>query len=202
MRCIAILSVFFFLSCSNNEGNQDPTKENKKKQTTVVPANGFKLRWERFKEVEGYENELKIFAKKVNIDLGNAAISTQGKVDNIIAHWHISGQDSLLHFEIPKEEIVALQKDSTGALKLSPVFYLSNNPIFQSNVLNNGLISEMTVKINGKEISIPIHPHVNPMQLGMNNTISFPIDGKYFELVNPATNQTIEKDSIQLKIFK
>ncbi len=202
MRYLVILNVFLLLSCGSNEDNENPEKGNKKKQTTVVPADGFKLRWERFKEVEGYENELKLFAKKVNIDLGNAAISTQGKVDNIIAHWHITGQDSLLHIEIPKEEIVALQKDSTGALKLSPVFYLSSNPIFVSNVLHNGLISEMMVKINGKEINIPIKPNVNPMQLGMNNTLSFPIDGKYFELVNPATNQTIEKDSIQLKIFK
>jgi hypothetical protein len=69
-------------------------------------------------------------------------------------------------------------------------------------VLNKGLISKITAKMNGKEISIPIQPEVNPKQLGMNNTLSFAIDGKYFELVNPETRQTIEKDSIQIKIFK
>jgi hypothetical protein len=191
-----------FLACAEDKSDENSVKTKQMNPEIEVPAKGFKLRWERFKEVEGYGNELKLFAKKVKIDLGNAAISTQGKVENIIAHWRITGKDSILRFEIPKDEIVALQKGSTGALKLSPVFYLTSNPIFESSVLNKGLISKITAKMNGKEISIPIQPEVNPKQLGMNNTLSFAIDGKYFELVNPETRQTIEKDSIQIKIFK
>lgn len=200
MKNHIIISLLFLISCGSSDDNAHQEQAREKKEM-IKELSGFKLRWNRFKKVKNFNEELKLFAKKVNISLGNSSLNTQGEIDAVKLTEKIKGTDTTLVIEVPKEKLVALQKDTTGGLSLSPVFYLKENPKFYFNIKQNNVFGKRA-EMNGKSQEIKLMREISYSDFKQGTSADFFIDGQYFELENSQTQQEIVKDSIQIKILK